>query len=317
MSIDAINWAIKNQSISPTQKLVLIVLANRSDEHGKCWPSLSSLMKDTCLGKTALVTALNVLCEYGLVERKAIGSAINHKTTEYEVKFFIDNQKIVQETNQFVKQTSSPDELVCDANKASSLNELGLVRQTNKASSPDEHQPSLNHHIEPKENQNSIPENLPAPIPPKAKEKPEKKSRLPAIPKQTFGEFQNVKLTETEYGKLCSEYGEEFTKACVEFLSAYREEKGYKTKNDNLTIRRWVVDAVRKKQGQTHGNQFYAGQPPCNSEWQLMQQEERMRAGLLLENMRNNGNTYKQRKAKEISQNLSKEDLLALVEGRE
>ena len=68
-------------------------------------------------------------------------------------------------------------------------------------------------------------------------------------PKITFGEYQNVKLTQAEYDRLANEYSVEVRNKCIEFLDAYIEEKGYKSKSHNLAIRRWVVDAVNKKSG--------------------------------------------------------------------
>jgi hypothetical protein len=57
----------------------------------------------------------------------------------------------------------------------------------------------------------------------------------------------NIKLTEEENERLVAEFGQVFTDACYDHLSSYKKEKGYTSKDDNLTIRRWVVDAVRKK----------------------------------------------------------------------
>lgn len=65
------------------------------------------------------------------------------------------------------------------------------------------------------------------------------------------GEFKNVKLTEAEYHKLCDDYGFEMTAKAVDFLDAYIEEKGYKSKSHNLAIRRWVVDAVKENESKT------------------------------------------------------------------
>lgn len=56
----------------------------------------------------------------------------------------------------------------------------------------------------------------------------------------------NVSLTEKEYENLCSKYGKEMTDRSIAYLSSYKEEKDYKTKSDNLTIKRWVLDAVKK-----------------------------------------------------------------------
>jgi uncharacterized protein YjbK len=65
------------------------------------------------------------------------------------------------------------------------------------------------------------------------------------IRKNIYGSFQNVLLTEEEYDRLKSEF--DCAAEAVEFLSAYIAEKGYKSKSHNLAIRRWVIDAVRKK----------------------------------------------------------------------
>lgn len=56
----------------------------------------------------------------------------------------------------------------------------------------------------------------------------------------------NVSLTEVEYQKLITEIGETLTQSCIDYLDSYKIEKSYKTKSDYLTIKRWVVDAVRK-----------------------------------------------------------------------
>lgn len=65
--------------------------------------------------------------------------------------------------------------------------------------------------------------------------------------KDIYGTYKNVKLTKEEFEKLNSEYGESKASAMIEYLSTYREEKGYKNKSDYLSIRRWVSDAVDKQ----------------------------------------------------------------------
>ncbi len=67
--------------------------------------------------------------------------------------------------------------------------------------------------------------------------------------KITFGEYQNVKLTQAEYDRLANDYSADIRDKCVKFLDAYIEEKGYKSKSHNLAIRRWVVDAVNRQNG--------------------------------------------------------------------
>ncbi|MOA58380.1 hypothetical protein D3C78_1827730 [compost metagenome] len=48
---------------------------------------------------------------------------------------------------------------------------------------------------------------------------------------------------------MVSEFGEDTTKRAIDYLTSYKAEKNYKTKSDNLTIRRWVIDAVSKQKG--------------------------------------------------------------------
>ena len=56
----------------------------------------------------------------------------------------------------------------------------------------------------------------------------------------------NIYLLEKEKIKLDLEFGEDIVQKCFDFLSSYKVEKSYKTKSDYLTIKRWVVDAVKK-----------------------------------------------------------------------
>lgn len=66
--------------------------------------------------------------------------------------------------------------------------------------------------------------------------------------KHTFGEYQNVRLTDRQLVKLISDYDESTIDSAIEFLDEYIQEKGYKSKDHNLAIRRWVVAAVKGKQ---------------------------------------------------------------------
>lgn len=75
--------------------------------------------------------------------------------------------------------------------------------------------------------------------------------------KNIYGEFHHVKLTDKEYEKLVKDFGEDFTKECIQLLDEGIEEKPkYDTKSNYLAIRRWVVDAVkkRKEQNKPKGN---------------------------------------------------------------
>lgn len=96
---------------------------------------------------------------------------------------------------------------------------------------------------------------LPCDVDAKPRKKETKKEKTTA--KAKYGDFQHVTLTESEYQRLVMDYGEETTLAAVKYLDEFIEEKGYKSKNNNLAIRRWVIDAVKKKNGNRHRvNQF-------------------------------------------------------------
>ena len=65
--------------------------------------------------------------------------------------------------------------------------------------------------------------------------------------KRKHGEFQNVLLTDSEFEKLAIDYGSDLRDKAIAYLDGYIEEKGgYKSKSHNLSIRRWVIDAVKK-----------------------------------------------------------------------
>lgn len=67
-----------------------------------------------------------------------------------------------------------------------------------------------------------------------------------ARPKKTaFGEFGNVKLTDDEYDRLHADYPN--ADEAINFLDSYIEEKGYKSKSHNLSLRRWVFDAINER----------------------------------------------------------------------
>lgn len=83
------------------------------------------------------------------------------------------------------------------------------------------------------------------------KESPTDKPSSPAT-KHKYGQYKNVLLTEKEYNALI---GMTDGKEAIEFLSEYREYKGYKAKSDYLAIRKWVFNALkeqRTKQGKAN-----------------------------------------------------------------
>ena len=83
--------------------------------------------------------------------------------------------------------------------------------------------------------------------PPPAPKKTAKKTKKAEPVKNQRGEYQHVLLTDEEEEKLIDEYGLEFTLKAITFLDEYIEETGYKRKSHYLSIKRWVIDAVKEK----------------------------------------------------------------------
>ena len=82
MSILAVNWAIAQQ-LKPTQKLVLLALAHRQHQKtSQCNPSLSTLMADTGLSRSAIKAALRHLEELKLlrvISQKVTGRDLSNQ----------------------------------------------------------------------------------------------------------------------------------------------------------------------------------------------------------------------------------------------
>ena len=71
--------------------------------------------------------------------------------------------------------------------------------------------------------------------------------------KHIYGTYKHVRLTDTEYQKLCKDYGNIETGKAITYLDEYIEMKGYKAKSHYLCIKKWVFDAI-KRNNQQAGN---------------------------------------------------------------
>lgn len=75
-----------------------------------------------------------------------------------------------------------------------------------------------------------------------------KKDGTEKPPKNEYGEFHHVKLTDEEHAKLVKKHGAEKAAALIKYLDEYIEERPkYKSESHYLAIGRWVVDAVNEK----------------------------------------------------------------------
>lgn len=66
MSLEAVDWAIRKvQGISPTQKLILICLANHAGPDGTCWPSETIVSDYSRLSRDVVNKNMNTRTERG------------------------------------------------------------------------------------------------------------------------------------------------------------------------------------------------------------------------------------------------------------
>jgi DNA-binding transcriptional ArsR family regulator len=82
MSNCAIDWVLSIKLGDPATKIVLLVLANRVDDLGQCWPSRKSISEQTDLSVSSVQRRLNELEKAKLIERKRRRRA----TTLYQLK---------------------------------------------------------------------------------------------------------------------------------------------------------------------------------------------------------------------------------------
>lgn len=67
MSIEATVWAW-DQSVLPSRKLILLTLADSSNEHGECQLPIDYLAARACVTRASIFTAIKDLESVGLVE---------------------------------------------------------------------------------------------------------------------------------------------------------------------------------------------------------------------------------------------------------
>ena len=81
----------------------------------------------------------------------------------------------------------------------------------------------------------------------KDKNTEDKREEKEAHKKHKYGEFNHVLLTEKEYKTLFADWGQDRLNEMIRVLDEGIEQKGYKYKNHNLTIRKWEKNQTDKK----------------------------------------------------------------------
>jgi len=71
MSWKALDWATGIRVGSPTMRLILILLANKADEKFSCYPSVGTLVTESCAARSAVLETLRRLEAEGFITRVA------------------------------------------------------------------------------------------------------------------------------------------------------------------------------------------------------------------------------------------------------
>jgi hypothetical protein len=71
MSWKALDWATDIRVSSPTMRLILILLANKADEKFSCYPSVGTLVSESCAARSTVLETLKRLEAEGFITRVA------------------------------------------------------------------------------------------------------------------------------------------------------------------------------------------------------------------------------------------------------
>lgn len=112
--------------LPPVAKSVLISLADNANDHGACWPAISTICRRTCYGKTAVIDAIADLERRGLL----IADRSNGRHSKYTI--------LVGQPDLF--STTSYPQPDREANRtAKATGASGGVDRTATRSTPDRH----------------------------------------------------------------------------------------------------------------------------------------------------------------------------------
>lgn len=249
-------WIRINKSLTewkhykdPMMLRLLIHLLLMADEDGELTTSYRALAKEMGVTLQRIRTMIDKLVKTQQITHSATQSAthlkicksINYETPQHtkqhsgqhsEVKNTPFEQESTQSATHLATHLTQSESMSCKDEQhtqqhSDQHSEQGTERSKRKEAK--EVQERINHPL--KENTLRV-----------------SKKDSPAAPSDQRKEYApNVSLTEKEYERLCRDYGKEDADGSIDFLASYKVEQSYTCKVDNLAIRRWVVNAYRRK----------------------------------------------------------------------
>ena len=67
MSFRAMTWAASVKTQTPVQKLILLLLADRANDEGFCWPSINRIADDACISRQCVIENIKKLAALGFI----------------------------------------------------------------------------------------------------------------------------------------------------------------------------------------------------------------------------------------------------------
>lgn len=267
MSLDATQWAWQQRAITPTQKLVLLSMADRAGEDHRCWPSNARLCQDTGLDRKTVygciekLEALNIIrthrqkgvqnvyellgvrgredAQTGRAPCASVTSAEN--ITSPKIGTSPETDTSAENGTEPVPKTDFDQSQKRDTNLKENLSRTGKSARV---------APSVPCAVQGK-SPKAAPSTRPSP-PPK---------QPPA--KTPHGESGHVLLTEAEHTRLCTRYGREWTEEAVNLLDLHISAGGKdKYVSHCAALQKWVFDAVNERRLKLRMPPFTRPDPP-------------------------------------------------------
>lgn len=92
MSMKAVVWALHQPDLTPSQKIVLLMLSDRHNPDMGCFPSTKKLAADCNMSTSSVFTHLSALELRGLIKRKGRARENGQQTSnEYDLNMAIQN----------------------------------------------------------------------------------------------------------------------------------------------------------------------------------------------------------------------------------
>lgn len=107
MSVQALAWAKRQKAGSASAKLVLMILADYADEHGRCWPARSTIAEEAELTIRSVSDQLKALEAAGLIERDT-RTRDDGSQTSSTIQIRLDREPVKQSAGEGVQEIHPP-----------------------------------------------------------------------------------------------------------------------------------------------------------------------------------------------------------------